>query len=93
MAHYVEETRNHLILRDGERVFGVEYRELGEHVIAEDMADLELLCMVGDDTSAVHLAAGANHSEDTTNGDNPAFGLLHLEEVFFPRVAVIVCRD
>ena len=62
MAHDVKETCNHLVLRDRERVCRVEDGEFREDVISEDVADLELLVVVSDDTSAIHFASCSDHS-------------------------------
>ncbi len=54
------------------------------------MADLELLLMVGDDRSTVHLRAGARHRQHTAHGNDLAVGFLKADIVFIPGIVVTV---
>ena len=54
------------------------------------MSDLELLFAVGDDRTAVHLAARADHREHTADGDDLAGRLLKADVILVPRIFVAV---
>ena len=89
----IVDTRRHLALGQGEGEGGVEDRELRHDIIAEDMANLELLLVVGDDRAAVHLGAGARHGQDTADGDDCAVGLFKADIILVPRIVVTVDGD
>ena len=89
----VIDTRRHLSLGQREGELWVEDGELRHDIIAKDMADLELLLVVGDDGAAVHLGAGARHRQDAADRDDGAVGLLKADIVFVPRIVIAVDGD
>ena len=86
VAHDVEETGHHLVLRHSHGEARVEDGELREDVAAEHFADFETGLVVGDDAAAVHLAAGAHHGQHRAHGHNLAARPALVDVVFLPRV-------
>ena len=80
-------------MRNGEGEFGVQDRKLRVDVFTEHMTDFQLLFPVGDDRTAVHLAAGSDHGQHAPDRNDFAGYLLKAVEIPVPRVLVAVNRD
>ena len=94
VAENIVYARHHLIVRQRERIDGVEHRKPGHDAfIGKHVTYLELLRMVGDDRARVHLAARAHHGEHAAYGHDGADGFFEPDVVLFPGVALAVHRN
>ena len=90
MAHDVVDTCHHLILRYGKREAGIQDGEVG---VAEVVEQLEILCVAGDNRTAVHLRTCAGHCQHTTHGNPTARYRLPVLEVILPGITVVPCAS
>ena len=98
VVHDVEDARDHLVARQRVGELGVEHGEAREDAgVGEDVADLHLGPVVGDDRPAVHLRAGAHHREHRADGDDVEVDrrLVKVHPVLLPGIHVLgqVGRD
>ena len=93
VRHDIENAGHHLILRHRERQLRVQNREFRHQPAVEDLAELEVLRVVGDDGTAVHLRAGAHHRQHATDGQDTQIGgrIITFHVIGLPRVSVEPC--
>ena len=92
MVEYIVDARYHLTLGQREGEGWVEYRELRHDLLAEDMTDLQLLLMVGDDRAGVHLRTRTRHGEDAPYRHYLAVRLLKADVILLPGIVIAVYR-
>ena len=83
---------HHLIMWQRIGKGGIQNGESGEDIVAEHMADFQLLLMIGDDRAAVHFAAGTHHGQHTPHRDDRVVHILHPQIIFFPGIFFAVGR-
>jgi len=92
VVHDVMDASLHLIVGCGERIIGVEDRELGHEPLIEDVSHFEGVGSVGDDSAGIHLAASTRHCQHAGNGEDdlPHWRVLLLQIEGIPIVTLIV---
>ena len=86
MIENIIDTGNHLIFGKGIRICRIQNCEFWKYVFTKHMTDFQLLFMIGDHRTAVHLRTGPHHGKNAAYWNNLTGYILHPQIIFLPRI-------